>query len=135
LPYLRRLRRILDSVITTSAYVRNGRLDILATNRLGPGAVFPGMRKARPARESCPVCLPRPRAAEFHVEWDRQAADTAALLRAEAGRNPRDWAWSGLIRELSTRSEILRSWWAAHNVRFHRTGSGASTSRSSATLP
>jgi MmyB-like transcription regulator ligand binding domain len=43
-------------------------------------------------------------------------------LRAEAGCNPCDWALSGLIRELSTRSEILRSWWVGHNVRFYRTG-------------
>ena len=29
---------------------------------------------------------------------------------------------SKLIGELSTRSEHFRTWWAAHNVRFHRTG-------------
>ena len=45
-----------------------------------------------------------------------------ALLRAEAGRNPYDRAVSGLIGELSTRSEAFRQLWAAHNVRFHRTG-------------
>ena len=45
-----------------------------------------------------------------------------AILRAEAGRSPYDKALSGLIGELSTRSEIFRTWWAAHNVRFHRTG-------------
>jgi hypothetical protein len=44
------------------------------------------------------------------------------MLRTEAGRNPHDRALSGLIGELSTRSEIFRTWWAAHNVRFHRTG-------------
>ena len=42
--------------------------------------------------------------------------------RSEAGHNPHDRALSGLIGELSTRSEIFRTWWAAHNVRFHRTG-------------
>jgi hypothetical protein len=31
-------------------------------------------------------------------------------------------ALSNLIGELSTRSENFRTWWAAHNVRFHRTG-------------
>lgn len=45
-----------------------------------------------------------------------------ALLRAEAGRNPYDRTVSGLIGELSTRSEAFRQLWAAHNVRFHRTG-------------
>jgi MmyB-like transcription regulator ligand binding domain len=63
-----------------------------------------------------------PGAREFYIEWERQAQDTVALLRTEAGRNPHDKALSGLIGELSTRSEIFRTWWAAHNVRFHRTG-------------
>ncbi len=57
---------------------------------------------------------------------------TLALLRAEAGRNPRDRALSGLIRELASRSEIFRTWWTVHRVRFHRDGTGRSTSRSSA---
>ena len=26
---------------------------------------------------------------------------------------------SGLMGELSTRSKIFRTWWSAHNVRFH----------------
>ena len=63
-----------------------------------------------------------PAAREFYIEWERQAQDTVAILRAEAGRNPFDKALSGLIGELSTRSEVFRTWWAAHNVRFHRTG-------------
>jgi hypothetical protein len=45
-----------------------------------------------------------------------------ALLRAEAGRDPYDRGLSDLIGELSTRSEEFRVRWAAHDVRFHRTG-------------
>ncbi|MGO9191340.1 MAG: hypothetical protein ACLP8X_23195 [Streptosporangiaceae bacterium] len=63
-----------------------------------------------------------PSAPQFYLDWERQAQDTVAILRSEAGRNPHDRALSGLIGELSTRSEIFRTWWAAHNVRFHRTG-------------
>jgi hypothetical protein len=44
------------------------------------------------------------------------------MLRSEAGRHPHDRALSNLVGELSTRSEPFRTWWAAHNVRFHRTG-------------
>lgn len=43
-------------------------------------------------------------------------------LRSEAGANPYDKALSDLIGELSTRSDGFRTRWAAHNVRFHRTG-------------
>src|SRR3989440_703864 len=63
-----------------------------------------------------------PSAREFYVEWDSLAGDTVGLLRAEAGRDPYDRALSDLIGELSTRSETFRTRWAAHNVRFHRTG-------------
>ena len=45
-----------------------------------------------------------------------------AILRVEAGRNPYDRGLTDLIGELSTRSEEFRSRWAAHHVRFHRTG-------------
>ena len=44
------------------------------------------------------------------------------MLRSEAGSNPRDQQLIELIGELSTRSEDFRARWAAHNVRFHRTG-------------
>jgi hypothetical protein len=39
-----------------------------------------------------------------------------------AGRNPCDRALSDLVGELSTRSDAFRTWWAAHNVRYHQTG-------------
>ena len=45
-----------------------------------------------------------------------------AILRTEAGRNPYDRGLTDLVGELSTRSEEFRTRWAAHNVRFHRTG-------------
>ncbi len=45
-----------------------------------------------------------------------------AILRTEAGRNPYDRALTDLVGELSTRSEEFATRWAAHNVRFHRTG-------------
>ena len=63
-----------------------------------------------------------PAAQTFYLEWERLAADTVAMLRAEAGRDPHDRALTDLVGELSTRSEPFRTWWAAHNVRLHRTG-------------
>ena len=116
------VQRILDSMTTTPAYVRNGRLDILATNRLGQALFAPVFDSpAQPASPARFLFLD-PSATQFYIDWERQAQDTVAILRTEAGRNPHDRALSGLIGELSTRSEIFRTWWAAHNVRFHRTG-------------
>ncbi|MGH3326015.1 MAG: helix-turn-helix transcriptional regulator [Streptomyces sp.] len=116
------VQRIIDSMITAPACVENARLDVLAANRLGRALYSPLFADpARPANYARFIFLD-PRATEFYVDWERLAGDTVALLRAEVGRNPHDRALSDLIGELSTRSETFRVWWAAHNVRFHRTG-------------
>ena len=116
------MRRILDSMTATPAYVRNARLDILAANRLGAALMSPVITSpAQPANNARFLFLD-PAAPEFYTDWERQAQDVVAMLRTEAGRSPHDKALSNLIGELSTRSENFRTWWAAHNVRFHRTG-------------
>jgi transcriptional regulator with XRE-family HTH domain len=116
------VRRILDSMTTTPAYVRNARLDILAANALGEALFAPVFSSAaRPANNARFMFLD-PAARDFYQDWERQAKDVVALLRTEAGRSPHDTTLSNLIGELSTRSEHFRTWWAAHNVRFHRTG-------------
>jgi hypothetical protein len=63
-----------------------------------------------------------PAATEFYLDWDRVASDLVAHLRSEAEPNSYDRALTDLVGELSTRSEVFRKLWAAHNVRFHRTG-------------
>jgi len=44
------------------------------------------------------------------------------VMRAEAGRDPHDTALQELVGELSTRSEVFRRLWAAHDVRRHGAG-------------
>lgn len=63
-----------------------------------------------------------PRATDFYKEWTTIANDVVALLRAEAGRDPYDRALTDLVGELSTRIDDFPVRWAAHNVKFHRTG-------------
>jgi len=113
---------ILDGMADTPAFVRNGRLDVLATNALGQALYAPAF--ASPAR---PVNLARfrffdPAAREFYPDFSDSANTTVALLRAEAGRDPLNKSLTDLIGELSTRSEEFRALWAAHNVRLHRSG-------------
>ncbi len=116
------VQRILDSMTTTPAYVRNHRLDILAANRLGRALFAPVFDSpAQPANPARFLFLD-PRAPDFYLDWERQAQDTVAMLRSQAGRSPHDKALSDLIGELATRSQPFRTWWAAHNVRFHRSG-------------
>ena len=115
------MQRILDSMTTTPAYLRNGRMDILAANQLGRALYAPIFDSTAQPPNHARFFFLDPSAAEFFAEWDRAAGDTVALLRAEAGLNPHHRALSNLIGELSTRSEAFRQMWA-NNVRFHRTG-------------
>ena len=57
--------------------------------------------------------------AEAAVDDPRDALE--ALL-AEAGCSPHDRHCPACGGERATRSETFRTWWAAHNVRLHRTG-------------
>ncbi len=115
------VQQILDS-INAPAYVRNERLDILAANRIGEAVYSPVFDfPSRPVNVARFLFL-SPNAPEFFVDWDTIAHDAVAILRAAAGRDPYDKRLTDLIGELSTRSDEFRVRWAAHNVKFHRTG-------------
>jgi hypothetical protein len=116
------VQRMLDSMVGAPAWVRNARHDLLAANRLG-FALYSELLTDPicPANNARFVFL-NPKSHEFFVDWDRAADDIVAMLRSEAGRNPYDKALTELIGQLSTQSETFRTRWAAHNVRFHRTG-------------
>ena len=116
------IQRLLDAMTGVPAYVRTGRLDILAVNRSGRALYAPVLEG-----RGLPVNLARflfldPRASDFYVAWNKTANDAVAILRGEAGRNPHDRRLQDLVGELSTRSPEFRARWAAHNVRLHRTG-------------
>ncbi|HVN59776.1 MAG TPA: helix-turn-helix transcriptional regulator [Gaiellaceae bacterium] len=116
------VQRMLDAMTGAPAFVRNGRMDLLAANRLGYALyseLFADPR--RPANTARFVFLD-PRAPAFYLDWERVAKDSVAILRSEAGRNPHDRDLSDLVGELSTQSELFRTHWAAHNVRYHDTG-------------
>ena len=114
--------RILES-ITSPAILRNGRVDYLAANPLGRALYAPLFDSREQPANSARFTFLDPAAQDFYVDWERTAKDLVAHLRSEAGRNPYDRGLSDLVGELSTRSEPFRAWWAAHNVRYHRTGS------------
>lgn len=118
----RSVQQVLDSFGMAPAYVRNGRLDVLAANSLG-AALYSDLfaDPARPANSARFLFLD-PRATEFFVDWEKIAHDAVAILRAEAGRDPFDRRLTELVGELSTRSDEFRVRWAAHNVKNHRSG-------------
>lgn len=116
------VRSLLDAMTDAPAFVRNGRLDVLAINPLGQAlyaSAFEGPdRPVNLAR----FCFFTPAAEQLYPDWDEAANTTVALLRTEVGRDPYDKALSDLVGELATRSDDFRVRWAAHNVRLHHTG-------------
>jgi transcriptional regulator with XRE-family HTH domain len=120
------IQRILDQM-PMPAYLRNGRFDVLAANELGRALYSPLYDHAAAHHPGEPpnsarFCFFDPAAPEFFLDHDKVADDCVAFLRVEAGRDPYDKDLTALIGELSTRSEEFRVRWAAHNVKFHRTG-------------
>ncbi|MFI7063153.1 helix-turn-helix transcriptional regulator [Kribbella sp. NPDC050124] len=113
---------VLDAITEAPAWVRNARHDHLAANRLALALYAPMLADPRRPANTARFIYLDPASREFFTDWDRAADDIAAMLRSEAGRNPHDKHLIELIGELSTRSEDFRVRWAAHNVRFHRTG-------------
>jgi transcriptional regulator with XRE-family HTH domain len=118
------LQWTLDAVTAGPAFVRNGRMDLLAVNPLARAFYSEVYATTDPYR------LPNlsrfqflaPSSREFYPDWDLLADVNVAILRTEAGRNPHDTELHDLIGELSTRSDEFRTRWGAHNVRHHGTG-------------
>ena len=111
----------LDAITGAAALAGNERLDVLAANPLGR-ALFSDLftEPGRPANHARYVFLD-PRSQAFYGDWDRAAAETVAILRWAAGRDPYDRELTDLVGQLATQSDTFRTLWAAHDVRFHAT--------------
>ena len=117
------LQLTLDAITAGPAFIRNGRMDILAANLLGrafyePVFAFDG---AHPNIARFQF-LDEEHSRDFYPEWDVAADIAVAILRTEAGRAPNDRDLQDLIGELSTRSNDFRRRWGAHDVRHHSAG-------------
>lgn len=114
------IQRLLDAMTEAPAILRNNYFDYVAANALGRALYAPVFTEPNP--NSARFAFLDPAAHEFYPEWDKNTQELVAAMRGEAGRNPYDRRLTDLVGELSTRSEVFRTLWAAHNVRFHRSG-------------
>jgi transcriptional regulator with XRE-family HTH domain len=118
---------LLDSMTMSAAFVRNGRSDLVAVNALARSVlapVFDSLTTAQHGRANLArYVFLDPSSRRFFVDWDAAAVIAAALLRAEAGREPHDRALRDLVGELSMLSTEFRSQWAVHDVRIRHDGS------------
>jgi transcriptional regulator with XRE-family HTH domain len=116
------VQHLLDAMTGAPAYVRNGRLDILGANHLARAVFAPVFDEPTGRPNLARFVFLDPASQTFYRDWEQLAEDVVALLRSEAGRDPYNRDLTDLVGELSTRSDQFRTWWAAHNVRLHRTG-------------
>ncbi|MCU1473012.1 helix-turn-helix transcriptional regulator [Amnibacterium sp.] len=112
----------LEALTDAVAFVRNSRQDLLATNALGRAFYAPVIGDGGRVPNLARFQFLDPASHDFYPDWDRFAEMCVAIMRAEAGRDPHDRAMQDLVGELSTRSELFRSLWGAHDVRTHGSG-------------
>lgn len=116
------LQWTLDAVTVGPAFVRNGRMDLLAANALARAFYKDAYDMPGQAPNIARFTFLDQRAYDFYPDWDSFAEITVSILRTEAGRDPRNKELHELVGELSTRNEEFRRLWGAHDVRHHGTG-------------
>ena len=115
---------VLDAITGGPAIVRNGRMDLLATNALGR-AMHSSLyeRAAGPVPNFALYTFLDGDSQRFYADWDTAADTCVAILRTEAGRDRHDPRMHDLVGELATRSRDFRRRWSNHDVRLHGAGS------------
>lgn len=116
------LQWILDAVTVGPAFVRNGRMDLLAANALARAFYRDVYEMPGQPPNLARFTFLDERGYAFHPDWQAFAEVVVAILRTEAARDPHNKELHDLIGELCTRSDAFRRRWAAHDVRHHGAG-------------
>jgi hypothetical protein len=116
------VRRVLEAMVDVPAFVRNGRLDVLATNALARALYAPVFDNSANRGNLGRFRFLDDAAGEFYPDWHDSAGSVVDLLRAEAARDPYQPELTELIGELSTRSEEFGARWAARGAGPRHTG-------------
>ena len=99
--------RVLHSMTTTAAFVRNGRLDVLAINQLGRALYAPVFQDPHRPANMARFNFLDPSSADFYPDWDDAADTSVALLHTEAaGSDP--WADGDVAAEKTSRNGLRR---------------------------
>jgi transcriptional regulator with XRE-family HTH domain len=114
-PGLHRMLEMLDE--HTPAFILGRRMDVLAANRLARALITDFTKLPKQERNMARFMFLNDDARTLFVDWAEVAAETAAVLRLDAGRHPDDPLLTELVGELAVKSEEFRTWWADHNVR------------------
>lgn len=109
------------------AFVLGRRLDVLAHNRLAGLLIadFEGIPASE--RNQARFVFLDPHARDLYADWGQVAADTAAMLRMDAGDHLDDPALGRLVGELAIHSPDFRRLWARNRV--HQRSAGTKSYR------
>ncbi|WP_400160076.1 helix-turn-helix domain-containing protein [Arthrobacter sp. BPSS-3] len=116
------LQWALRSITDGPAFVRNAHQDMVATNDLGRAFYSPVIGDGGRTPNLARFQFLDPASKDFYPDWDLFADMCVAIMRAEAGRDPHNKLLQDLVGELSTRSDVFRRLWGAHDVRTHGSG-------------
>ncbi len=104
------------------AFVLGHRLDVLGQNSLAALLIADFDNMPLEERNQARFVFLDPHARELYADWDQVAADTAAMLRMDAGRRPDDPVLGRLVGDLSIKSPEFRRLWARNRVHERSTG-------------
>ncbi|KAA9163286.1 helix-turn-helix transcriptional regulator [Amycolatopsis acidicola] len=121
----RTVRDLLEAMTGSAVFVRNARMDVLATSRLGRALYYQLYEEPANRGNLARFVFLDHRGREFYRNWNRIAQEAVGSLRIAAVHDPDDQELSDLIGELSVGSEQFRVRWAAHEVRYYRTGTNS----------
>ncbi|MGP9539078.1 helix-turn-helix domain-containing protein [Brachybacterium sp. AOP43-C2-M15] len=116
------LQRFLDAVTGAPMWVRDRRMDHVASNPLGRALYSPLFEDPTGRANTARFTFLDPAARLFFPDWEQNADGIVATMRTYAGQNPLDRGLTDLIGELVTRSDAFRQRWSMHEVRHHRAG-------------
>ena len=116
------LQWALDAVADGVAFVRDQHQDVLATNSLARAFYSPVIGDGGRTPNLARFQFLDPASRDFYPDWELFAEMCVGVMRAAAGRDPHDTGLHDLVGELSTRSDVFRRLWGAHDVRSHGAG-------------
>ena len=114
-PAVRQLLSTLDAAYCP-AFVLGRRTDVVESNSLARALIADFDAMPANERNQTRFVFLDPAARELYADWESVAADTAAMLRLDAGRHPEDPQLGELVGELAVRSEHFRAYWAERRV-------------------
>lgn len=116
------LQWALNGFTAGPAFIRNGRMDLLAVNPLARAFYTQLYDMPDEVPNIARHTFLDERAYRFYPDWAGFADITVAILRTEAARDPHNKELHDLIGEMCTRSDEFRTRWGTHDVRHHGSG-------------